>query len=423
MCKITVNPRILLLIALTLVCAVYIGAGTVITPFHGDESTQIFMSRDYAYLFIEPDLGSILYRQPAISAQEQELRLLNGTVSKTLFGLAWHVSGFSVEDLNQQWDWGADWNYNQSTGHAPSERLLQTARNPSVLLLIAGLIPILYLGFQIGGWGGAAAGVILYALHPALLLNGRRAMMEGSLIAFSLLTVAAGVWWLRRRDWRSAIALGVSAGLAIASKHPAVFTVGAVFGVIGIDVLIRQRGIARVIAAAVIAGGVFLLLNPAWWSDPLGAAGELLRLRSNLLTGQAAAFGGYPSMGDAFAGFVRQTFGWTPQYYEIETWAGYIGDQIARYDSSGLAGLIDGVLPVMVGVLAALGLFALIRVSDNRPIRLFVVVWAGVMLFSALISPLEWQRYYLSAILAVIILSAGGVGWIVRTIHRSRQPH
>lgn len=419
MCKKTVNPRAVLLTVLTLACAVYIGAGTAITPFHGDESTQIYMSRDYAHLFIDHQLDLILYRQPPISAQEQELRLLNGTVSKNLFGLAWHITGLTVDDLNQQWDWGADWNYNQSTGHAPSDYLLQAARTASVFLLIAGLIPMLYIGFQIGGWGGAAAAVILYTLNPALLLNGRRAMMEGALITFSLFTVAAGVGWLKRRDWRSAVLLGVSAGLALASKHPAVFTVAAVFGVIGIMSLIQRRGLVRVITAAGIAGGVFLLLNPAWWSDPLGAAGELLRLRSNLLAGQAAAFGGYPSMIDSVGGFFRQTFGWTPQYFEIDAWAAFIGDQITRYESSGFAGVIGWVMALVVGSLAALGVLALIRAANHRPIRVLIGVWAGAMMLSALISPLEWQRYYLSAILAVIVLSAGGVGWIVRAIHHS----
>mgnify|MGYP001227009242 FL=1 len=421
MCKITVKSRVFLLLALTLGCAIYIAAGTSITPFHGDESTQIFMSRDYAYLFIEGDLSRIAYHQPPLSAQEQELRLLNGTVAKNLFGLAWQISGFSVDEVNQQWDWGADWNYNQSTGHAPPDSMLQAARIPSMLLLIAGLIPMLYLGFQIGGWGGAAAAVILYTLNPALLLNGRRAMMEGALIVFSLLTVAAGVLWMRRHDWRSALLLGTAAGLAIASKHPAVFTVGVVFVVCGIDALIRRRGLLRLIAAALTAGAVFFLLNPAWWSDPIGAAGELIRLRSNLLAGQAAAFGGYPSTVDAFGGFFRQTFGWMPQYFEIDSWSSYIGDQIARYESSGLAGVIGGVMPFLVGLMAALGAFALIHRVGDRSVRMLIGAWAAVMFASALISPLEWQRYYLSAILAVIVLSAGGIGWIVRAIHLYRS--
>ena len=77
----------------------YVIAGTTLTPFHGDESTQVYMSRDYAYQFIERDLNLVQFHEPPISAQEQDLRLLNGTINKYLIGLAWHVGGFTPADL------------------------------------------------------------------------------------------------------------------------------------------------------------------------------------------------------------------------------------------------------------------------------------------------------------------------------------
>ena len=70
------------------------------------------MSRDYAYQFLQSDLDRLRYSDTPISETEQELRLLNGTVNKYLIGLAWHVGGFTVDQVNEQWDWGADWNYN-----------------------------------------------------------------------------------------------------------------------------------------------------------------------------------------------------------------------------------------------------------------------------------------------------------------------
>ncbi|MCI0347987.1 MAG: hypothetical protein L0Z53_01050, partial [Acidobacteriales bacterium] len=180
-----------------LLLAAYIVAGMPLVPFHGDESTLIYMSHDYAYQFIQRDLSLVQYSDPPISPQEQDLRLLNGTVNKYLIGLAWHLGGFTVDDINEQWDWGGDWNYNQSTGHAPSEALLIVSRIPSTLLLTAGMFVMFALGWQLGGRPAAYLAVLFYALNPALLLNGRRAVMEGSFITFSLLTVLAGVWWLR----------------------------------------------------------------------------------------------------------------------------------------------------------------------------------------------------------------------------------
>ena len=86
----------------------YVLAGTADAPFHGDESTQIFMSRDYAYQFIEHDYDKLAYNPTPVSATEQELRLLNGTVNKYLIGLAWHLTGMNISNINEQWDWGAD---------------------------------------------------------------------------------------------------------------------------------------------------------------------------------------------------------------------------------------------------------------------------------------------------------------------------
>ncbi len=107
--------------------------------------------------------------------------------------MAWHLDGFTVDQINEQWDWGADWNYNQSNNHAPSFSLLLISRLPSALLLAAGIVIIFALGRALGGRPAAYLAAAYYALNPPLLLDGRRAMMEGSLIAFSLLTVLAGV--------------------------------------------------------------------------------------------------------------------------------------------------------------------------------------------------------------------------------------
>ena len=167
------------------------------------------------------------------------LRLLNGTVNKYLIGLAWHLGGYSVSDLNEQWDWGADWNYNQSSNHAPSAVLLYVSRLPSALLLAAGAVILFALGRSLGGRSVAYLASLYYALNPALLINGRRAMMEGSLIAFSLLAVLAGVWLLQRRALWMAILLGIAAGLALASKHTAAFTLVAVFGACGVYALVE----------------------------------------------------------------------------------------------------------------------------------------------------------------------------------------
>ncbi len=420
----------------------YVLAGTVEVPFHGDESTQIYMSRDYAYQFIDRDYNKLAYDPNPVSPTEQELRLLNGTVNKYLIGLAWHANSMSINDVNEQWDWGADWNYNQQNGHAPSSMLLMAARWPSALLLATGVMMIFALGRALGGTWTPYVGSLYYALNPALLLNGRRAMMEGSFIFFSLLVVLVGIWLLEKPSLRRGILLGLVSGFALASKHTAIFTVGAVFAAVLLYLIyqsVRSEDDYSVVdyvllpylaIAAAITFGTFFTLNPAWWGDPAERAQTVLQLRENLLAGQTAAFGGYANFGEQLGGFLRQSFIVTPQYYEIASWQGYIGDQISRYEAStwrgvSVGGSVVGAL-VLCGIMAA-GLWNLINPTPQPPprkqgggepaggIRWLIGLWALITMITTLaVTPLEWQRYYLPVYPVVGLVTALGVDWLIQ---------
>lgn len=406
--------------------AAYILAGTPAAPFHGDESTQIFMSRDYAYLFLEGDLERIRYDVASASPTEQHLRLLNGVVNKYLIGLAWHAAGFHVDDLNEQWDWGADWDYNQQNGHAPAPALLLTARWPSALLLALGAAAVFALGYVVDGAPTAYLSSLYYALNPALLLNGRRAMMEGSFLAFSLLALLAGVWLARRPGWKPALALGLAAGLAVASKHTALFGAAAVFvGCLAILLPASRRSLLWLALAALLALLVFLALNPAWWDNPLVRAAEVLQLRQELLAIQTSVFGGYAGPADQLAGFLRQAFIVQPQYYEAPAWAEYIAGKIADYEAApwrgvSLGGAVAG--GALVAALTLWGGWQLFRRQD-AVIRL-VLFWSATLALSTLVlTPLEWERYYLPVYPAIGLLAAVGAAELTRKIHiHFRQP-
>jgi len=429
------NPATFRLISVMWLIALasMIFGGMAITPFHPDEATQIAMSRDYADLFLTGNLDAVRYQPTPVDAAAQELRLINGVVNKLLIGLAWHLGGFTVADLNAQWDWGASYEYNVTNGHMPSPELLQTARLPSTLLFVAGLLPMFALGGLVGGRTGALTATLLYALHPALLVNGRRAMMEGSLIFFMLLTVCAAVWLARRRSWLSVLALGGAAGLVLASKHTAVFGVGAVFIGALLALLWGMRGkpaaavigiVGRITIAGVLAVTIFYALNPAWWGDPLGRASEVMMVRSRLLTEQTETFGGYANFGEQWAGFARQSLIPEAQYYEVEGWDAAIGRAIVTYEATvfdgvrdlpagGLEGVFfDLLLPIVV--LAGAG-WLLVGKSDAT-VKGVIGGWMAITaLTTLLLTPLEWQRYYLLMQLVTILLAAAGVAWSMQS--------
>ena len=294
--------------------------------------------------------------------------------------------------------------------------------------------------------------------------------MEGSFIAFSLLTVMAAVWWLKlstphpptpsptqagregdRQTPKMGLAVaifGIAAGLALASKHPALFTVAAVFGGCGLWTIfepLRRKDVgtqyivsddkqkqrphsllqrlAQLLIAGVLALTVFYILNPAWWGDPITRARQVLARRQVLLNEQVTFFGGYGGRGDALAGFLRQTFIAQPQYYEAPGWDEYIGDQIVRYDASGLGGVSIGgsvIGGVILGGLVVIGCWALLRTRTiPTSTRWLIGIWSLAMgVTTVLLTPIEWQRYYIPVYPAVGLLSALGVWWIVRMIRR-----
>jgi hypothetical protein len=405
---------------------IYILAGTPIVPFHGDEATLIYMSRDYAYQFLQRDLNQIYYSETPVSLTQQELRLLNGTMSKYLYGLAWHIGGFQLEDINEQWDWGADWNYNQQNGHAPSDSLLLTARWASAIQTAVGAVVMFALGWALGGRKTAYLAALFYAINPIILLNGRRAMMEGSMLLFTTLTVLAALWLLRHPTWRRAVLFGLVAGLAIASKHTSLFTVASVFFATGMYFLLFHSPAfswkARVtwyltllILAGIVTVGTFYLLNPAWWgSDPLTVGRYVLQIRERTIDEQITAFGGYDDFGDKPVGFWRQAVIGQPQYYEVSNWKDFIGDQIAQYEALVWRGVnvgdsIVGVVLLLVSVGAGIG--ALFYNKDT-PVaaRWLVGVWTvSVTAATLLLTPFEWQRYYLPAFPAIVLVAAYGL--------------
>lgn len=479
--------ELLVLILLSL----YILSGAESVPFHGDEATILYTTRDF-YAIIQGGMGKVLYSSnpdaigPSAQA-EQELRLLNGTVARYAYGLFSlnRRTGQPYEPINEQWDWGAGYGYNIETGHMPQTISLNRARTISCLFLIGALWSLYGLARRIGGPGVAIIAALYFTFNPAILINGRRAMMESSWLFFGLLGLAIAADLCERIHGRLLspdkmfstlpkghfapvslrlyIQLGGALGLALASKHTSLFYIGAALAAVMLAPLWAKRrilgkhmiGIPLALAVMIL---VFLVLNPAWWGDPVSRLSEVLRLRSNLLAGQTATFGGYADLNERLAGFVRQAFIVQPQYYEVANWKDFIASEIAAYEASGWQGVSIG--GSAIGALAVIGLvvvgvFTCIRalfakamslpelklhgvqevVESNprvvsqtfklwpSPMGAWVALWMGLAgLGAAITTPLEWQRYYLPLYPAIAIFLGVGIMVLVRAVtQRGRQ--
>src|SRR5947207_10753983 len=82
----------------------YALAGMTLTPFHGDETTTIYLSRDWATIVLQGNPAAVRF-QPTYS-DDQQLRLVNGVFSKYTIGLVWSTLGLTVTDLPGRWWWG-----------------------------------------------------------------------------------------------------------------------------------------------------------------------------------------------------------------------------------------------------------------------------------------------------------------------------
>lgn len=402
--------------------SIYVLAGAAIVPYHGDESTLVFMGRDYHYLFVEGDLSEVLYDRTKSSGRvEQRLRLENGTISKTIYGwLAWNLD-YGLDDFNQPWNWGEDYEANLRSNRAPGERLLGAARMASALQLALAVLAFFKFVEMTLNRPTAYLASALFALHPNVLINGRRAMMEGSHLLGLMLVLLASAWLLRERKRYAYPLLGAGMGFAVAAKHPNALIAALAF----LAVLIATWRGARpgggrkwvsFLSLPIAAALVFFLLTPAWWSAPFELPALIIELRADLLRAQVGWFGGYNAFEEGVLGFFRYVFAAEHQYFEVAHWAEYdaITAQIARYESSGLAGVLIGgtnLFGIVSLALAAYGALDLARNSNMASdMRALLLIWmGGSALVTLAVTPLPWARYYLPLAPALVMLAAHGI--------------
>ncbi len=417
--------------------ALYILAGMMLTTFHGDEAMQIYMSKDYATAFIDRNPSSLMVNPPYNIDDDPWLRILNGSINRYAIGLSWQLAGMNTGMLPPRpgWDWGMEYDTNVATGHRPSDSLLAVSRLSSSLFLIMSAVAMFGIGWQFGRRLPAYFISGLYTLNPIILLNGRRAMMEGSLLGFGLLTIWLAILISRgRSSWRWWLMLTLAAGLTIVSKHTGVLFVGGALGWIGLTEIVRffsrqtvsgkQLGLTffKLIVSGIGATLIFIALSPALWNDPVARLGDLIGQRQFLLDIQAVSTPGAPTtLLQRLEGIVTQPFMTTPVHYEVDFWAksAAVNASIEQYMASPLSGLQFGLLiGLPLTVLAGIGIIVVLRQRQWWG----MLAWLLVTLASLLANPLPWQRYYLPLVPLATVLAGIGFISVYRFVQKRLQP-
>lgn len=423
-----------------LALALFAIVGSPLAPFHGDEPMQIYMSEDYETAFVERNPRALEVRPPYEIDNDFHLRILNGSVNRYTIGFARSLAGIGLDHLPPRpgWDWGLSYADNAATGHVPSDALMQAGRFPSTLFLAGSIFVMFGLARVLvdDRFTRPFAYIVtgLYALNPIILLNGRRALQEGSLLFFGLLMLLTAAVIARRLASGKQVPIYVWVGLilagamSLASKHNGIVFVAAALGWIFIGELTHFRlwnvvlNTLRLVVSGLLIVVLFVALSPALWNDPIARLGDLLTVRAQLLDMQSNADPLAPTtLEQRVEGIVTQPFMTPLAHYEVASWATFepVPTQIAQYMASPISGVQFGsVIGLVLTVLAAIGILVLfvprLRPTPDWATSIGILVWMVAVIATLLVNPLPWQRYYLPLIPVASVLVGVGLMGILR---------
>lgn len=372
-------------------------------PFHPDESTQIFMSRDVQIFFSQPSL--LFYNPDHPENLRQRYRLIDPPLSRWFIGSAQLI--FSLPPLPSDWDWARTWEENLQKGASPSKDNLFISR-----LSVSFVFPLLlFLAFRtgerIGGKSTAWLNLIFTATNALILLHTRRAMAESLLLFFSSLSI-----YLLIKEKKPAWLIAIPVALAFNAKYSAapLFLAGLI-GCLLIPTKLRVP-IRQILKSVVLYSIIFVLitlfLNPVLWSNPFEAFKVAVKERQDLLSAQTAAIGAYNpaqtphTIPTRLLALIAQVFIAPPAIADVSNYLAETEIQTEIYLSRPWNNLTNGFF--IGGFFFALSLIGLIwmireawrtRQELINPVVLLLIAFALQLAGIVTGIPLSFQRYYI----------------------------
>ncbi|HYN42744.1 MAG TPA: phospholipid carrier-dependent glycosyltransferase [Thermoanaerobaculia bacterium] len=333
-------------------------------------------------------------------------------VARYLIAIGRRLHGYETADLNRPWKFDLGPDENARLGNKPSPGLLRAARRSTAALSFASGLVLYGLVRRSAGRVAGFLFVFLYSTSGYLLVHLRRAMGDPALLFFTCLAMWAGTRALRVRDeapegalgggvfrilaWLAA--MGVAAGLAGGSKLNglAVAVAGAVLACV---LAFGGRGFGRGWRRLAFAAGASLLVlgscaatfvavNPSLHRRPVAHVTAMLELRARELAGHQRD----PRWGlSTVSRRILVVAGRTLKTYTVTRVA---------------------TLNVLLG---GLGLLFLLRATwrwtkdGSGPAAAVVLLSVGIFTAGpALMTPLDWDRYYLYPVVFLTVLIAVG---------------
>jgi hypothetical protein len=269
-----------LLITLFLLSIFYFW-GIRFIPFHPDESTQLFMSSDTETWLENP--SDLFWESNKQGTARQRYRELDAPLTKYILGIGRLTNG--VDALPIDWDWGLTWEENLSSGAYPEEQLLIIGRRSITSLFPLTLIFMYLIGKKLDKPGLAILLVVILGTHAVVLLHGRRAMAEGTL----LFGTSLAIWTiLNAKDYPWLAGIGLAVAFNAKQSALALLPV-ALISAIWVDGYAKDR-IKKILSNLFVFTVVFflitLVMNPLYWNHPVKAFQSSLSARQTLVEQQ-----------------------------------------------------------------------------------------------------------------------------------------
>ena len=303
-------PRVLrptVAVLLVVLIARHLLTGIDGVPYHVDEDA--YLSASYFYrLFVREGRWRSWYWHRARTHEAP-------VVSRYAIALGLDLAGEPLETTPSKYEtWWASQQHLPTTCERFAPSTLGAGRRIAAVASVGSCALLLLLAWRALGWPTAIAATALLGWNPLLAASGRRAMAEGPLVAFWLLTVLLPVVFFgllvrRARRGRLQILLvglfgvlqGVAVGLAAGTKLSAGLTAVATAALLVVLVVGRLVVIAwrerqpkalarawladRPTALIVLAGAlsaavsiaVFVAPNPSLYPDPVGRTRVIVR--------------------------------------------------------------------------------------------------------------------------------------------------
>lgn len=410
------------------ILAVMYLAGIHTVPFHPDETTNIFMADDFKSYLRNP--FSLTYRTESDDSLRQHYRLIDAPLTRYIIGFGLAVQNQTPVEVD--WSWSSTWEENLNIGAVPDERTLFASRISVAGLFLLTLTFAYLIGNNLFGPLAGYLTMLLTGLNALYLLHTRRAMAESTLV-FSVYLVM----WLLPKARRKPILLGLAAGLAFGAKQSLLPLVLVACVAVFLPAAASRKwnwktSITNLIKFSLTFTGLFLLLNPVYWADPIGVLKTGLAARQTLLQNQIADWGNYslwvaPAPGIIY--YLVNTFYLSPAFAEASNYLHATEAQVGLYASQPLNMLMRGgiwgsvlLIIFLAGVTFVLRSLRRFGQNDQRTIYLYLVAFVLQLLFTLTFLPIPWQRYVVPTLPFILVFSAFALQEIILAVKQKLLP-